>query len=93
MFHSAPECNSYTHISMVFVSTIIFVPFLAGFVITQYKATHKQVIYMEDVAHEMFLRSRELEYLLGVNDHWGVFVRTQAIRWSLLVMSRPFSDR
>ena len=51
MFHSAesapelmpaPECNSHTHIAMVFVTTIIFVPFLAGFVITQYKATHKQ---------------------------------------------------
>jgi hypothetical protein len=73
MFHSAPECGSATHVMMASIACLLFAPFLLGYVITQFNATHKQVIYTEDVAHEMFLRSRELEYLLSINDHWGTF--------------------
>ena len=73
MFHSAPECGSTTHVLIASVACVLFFLFLVGFVITQYNATRGQVIFTEDVAHEMFLRSRELEYLLDINDYWGAF--------------------
>ena len=73
MFHGAPECGSSMHAAIAGVACVVFVSFLLGFVITQYNTTREQVIFSEDVAHEMLLRSRELEYLLDINDHWAIF--------------------
>ena len=73
LFASPPLCGSALHALTRCLALAVFLPLLLGFPLTQFNITRRQLVYAEDIAHEMFLRSRELEYLLGLNHHWGAF--------------------
>jgi hypothetical protein len=70
MFRELPTCASVGHIASICIATLITLPYIIGFPLLLWYMTRRQLIYDGDVAHEMFLRSRELESLLGINDSW-----------------------
>jgi|EP01049_Picozoa_sp_SAG25_P000663 hypothetical protein len=70
MFSNQPQCGGAVHILACGGATLVFLTLLVGLPLLLWLVPRQQVIYNEDVAHEMFLRSRELESLLGINELW-----------------------
>ena len=70
IFDGLPECGGAAHVAVVCLAVMICGPFIIGLPVLLWHTTRRQLVYTEDVAHEIYLKAREMEYLLGLNDVW-----------------------
>ena len=70
MFTDQLECASAAYVAAACATAALFALYLIGLPVIVWRAIRSQIIYATDKGHEMWLRSGEVETLLGINDVW-----------------------
>lgn len=69
---SSLECYAAPHIVLILLSLVFVLPFLVLVPLLLRQFSSKATIFSDMILHEKYLRSREIEYLIGVNNYYDM---------------------
>jgi hypothetical protein len=67
---SALECGGAAHVVLLLLALATAVPFAVALPLWLRRRTVKAAVFTSGDAHDKYLRSREVEFLLGLNDYY-----------------------